>query len=167
MDGKEHNADYLWAKETYGDFVLQLEFKTTEGANSGIFLRTADLTDPVFTGIEVQVSNSYGAKNLSRGSTAGAIYDCLAPTKNTVKKPGEWNHCRITCRGSKIQVELNGQQIIDMDLDRWTEPQKNPDGTPNKFPRALKDFARSGHIGLQDHGRPVWYRNIKVRRLSE
>jgi len=112
------------------------------------------------------VANSYGRKELSRGGTAGAVYDCLAPAKNPVKPPGEWNHCRIACQGSKITVALNGQQIIDMDLDRWTEAHKNPDGTPNKFPRPMKDFARKGHVGLQDHGRPVWYRNIRLQPLD-
>jgi hypothetical protein len=166
FDGKEHNADYLWTKETFGDFLLELEFKIPEQANSGVFLRTADLNDPVYTGIEVQVANSFGRDNLSRGGTAGAIYDCLAPSQNAIKKPGEWNRMLVTCRGSKIQVELNGEPVIDMDLDRWTQPKQNPDGTPNKFPRALKDFARQGSIGLQDHGRAVWYRNIRVARLD-
>lgn len=164
-DGREHNADYLWTKETYGDFVLELEFKIPQRANSGIFLRTSNLKDPVYTGIEVQVANSYGRETLSRGGTAGAVYDCLAPSKNTVKKPGQWNRCRITCHDNKILVVLNGEKIIDMDLNRWTEPRKNPDGSPNKFPKAIKDFAREGYIGLQDHGRPVWYRNIRIKRL--
>ncbi|HUT89421.1 MAG TPA: family 16 glycoside hydrolase [Thermoguttaceae bacterium] len=164
-DGQLNNPDYLWTKETYADFILELEFKVPDGyANSGVFLRTSDLGDPVYTGIEVQVSNSYG-KPVNRGGTAGAIYDCLAPTKNASKKPGEWNQYRITCRDNVIDVALNGQQVLQMDLDRWTEPEKNPDGTPNKYPRSLKDFAREGHIGLQDHGRPVWYRNIRVKRL--
>ena len=66
-----------------------------------------------------------------------------------------------------MAVGLNGEQVIDMDLSRWTKPHTNPDGTSNKFPRALKDFARKGHIGLQDHGLPVWYRNIKIRRLDD
>ena len=167
IDGKEHNYDYLWTKETYGDFILELEFKIPQRANSGVFLRTPDLKDPVYTGIEVQVSNSYGRDKLTRGGTAGAIYDCVAPTKNAVKKPGEWNHYRITCRGSRITVVLNGQQVVDMDLDRWTEPHKNPDGTPNKFATPLKDFARRGHVGLQDHGRLVWYRNIRIKPLDE
>jgi len=64
-----------------------------------------------------------------------------------------------------IDVALNGRQVLQMDLDRWAEPRKNPDGTPNKYPKSLKDFAREGHIGLQDHGRPVWYRNVRVKRL--
>jgi hypothetical protein len=164
-DGKEHNADYLWTKETYGDFILELEFKIPEQANSGIFFRTSDLKDPVYTGIEMQVANSFGREQLSKTGTAGAIYDCQAPSKNAVRKPGEWNQVRLTCRGSRIEVVLNGEQVVDMDLDRWTEANKNPDGSKNKFPRAMKDFARSGHIGLQDHGRPVWYRNLRLKRL--
>ena len=164
-DGKEHNADYLWTKETYGDFVLELEFKVPEKANSGIFIRTSDLKDPVYTGLEIQVANSYGKADLSRGGTAGALYDCVAPTRNVVRAPGEWNQARITCKGARITIVLNGEAIVDADLDRWTEPQKNPDGSKNKFPRAMKDFARSGYIGLQDHGRPVWYRNIRLKAL--
>jgi hypothetical protein len=164
-DAREHNLEYLWTEKAYGNFILELEFKIPQRANSGIFLRTADLKDPVYTGIEVQVCNSSGSKELSRGGTAGAIYDCLAPTKNTVKRAGQWNQCRITCLDNRIAVVLNGQQIIDMDLDRWTEPHKNPDGSKNKFPTPLKDFARQGHVGLQDHGLPVWYRNIRIKPL--
>ena len=165
-DGKEHNGDYLWTKEAYGDFVLELEFKIPPRANSGVFLRTSDLNDPVYTGLEIQVCNSHGAKGISRGGTAGAIYDCQAPAKNMIKPPGEWNRLQATCRRSKVAVVLNGEPVIDMDLDRWTEPKKNPDGSPNKFPRALKDFARRGHVGLQDHGLPVWYRNVRIRPLD-
>jgi len=55
MDGKEHNSDYLWTRDTYGDFVLDLEFKVVEGTNSGIFLRTSDLKDPVYTGLEIRI----------------------------------------------------------------------------------------------------------------
>ena len=165
MDGQEHNFDYLWARETYGDFILDLEFKVVEGTNSGIFFRTSDLKDPVYTGMEVQVANSYGRGRISKTGTAGAVYDCRAPSKNAIKPPGQWNRCRLTCRGSRIEVVLNGEPVIEMHADRWTRARENPDGTPNKFPRAIKDFARVGYIGLQDHGRPVWYRNIRIKRL--
>ncbi|TKJ32348.1 MAG: glycosyl hydrolase [Planctomycetes bacterium B3_Pla] len=165
MDGKEHNFDYLWTKDTYGDFILDLEFKVIEGTNSGIFFRTSDLKDPVYTGIEVQVCNSYGRNKVNKTGTAGAIYDCLEPTKNAINKPGEWNRCVLTCKGSSVTVVLNDEQVIDMDLDRWATAHRNPDETENKFGRALKDFTRVGHIGLQDHGRPVWYRNVRVKRL--
>jgi len=58
-------------------------------------------------------------------------------------------------------------QIIDMDVDLWTEPHKNPDGTANKFNTAIKDMPRVGHIGLQDHDQPIWYRNIRIRALGD
>lgn len=164
-DGREYNHTYLWTEESYGDFVLELEFRVPERANSGIFLRTADIDDPVYTGLEVQITNSYGRRELTRGGTAGAIYDCLAPASNPIRPPGQWNHCRITCRDNIVTVELNGEQVINMDLDQWTESGKNPDGSENKFTMPLKDFARAGRIGLQDHGLPVWYRNIRVKRL--
>jgi len=165
-DGKEHNADYLWAIEPMENFVVELEFKVPANANSGIYLRTADRNDPVPTGLEVQVANSFGQTNLSRTGTAGAIYDCLAPTANPIRPPGEWNHYRITCIGPQIEVILNGVQVINMNLDQWSQPNRNPDGSPNKFNTALKDFARKGYFGFQDHGRPVWYRNVRVKRLN-
>jgi hypothetical protein len=166
MDGKEHNLDYLWTREQYGNFILELEYKMTKGTNSGIFIRTSDLKNPVYTGIEIQVSNSYGRSGLSNKGTAGAIYDCLAPTKNMAKPAGEWNICRITCQDNLINVVLNGENIIDMDVDRWKIAGQNPDEGSNKFKdKAIKDFPRIGYIGLQDHGREVWYRNIRVKRF--
>lgn len=174
FDGQEHNADYLWTKEQYGDFVLELEFKTGEMTNSGVFLRTSDVKDPVYTGIEMQVSDSYSLAPIpflrrsmvNRNMTAGALYDLAMPRVNAVRAPGEWNQVRVTCKGSQIKVELNGEAVSDLDLARYTTPMKNPDGSPNKFPTALSAFARSGHIGLQDHGRPVWYRNIRIKSLD-
>jgi hypothetical protein len=52
-----------------------------------------------------------------------------------------------------------------MDLDQWTTAGQNPDGSPNKFSRPIKDFARRGSIGLQDHGLPIEYRQIRIKRL--
>lgn len=165
-DGKMRNEDYLWTKEQYGDFILELEAQVPDGyCNSGIFLRTADKNDPVQTGLEIQVTNCFG-KPVTRGGTAGAIYDCLAPSENAMGRPGQWNRFRITCRGPKIEVELNGRQITDANLDQWTVAGQNPDGSPNKFTRPLCEFARTGYIGLQDHGRPVAYRHIRIQRLD-
>jgi hypothetical protein len=56
-----------------------------------------------------------------------------------------------------IIIEVNGEKVNEVNLDEWAQPNQNPDGSKNKFPRAIKDFARVGHIGLQDHGRVVWY----------
>jgi len=163
--GTKKGRGDIWTKEKYGDFILDLEFRLAEKTNSGIFFRTGDINDCVQTGIEVQVCDSHSRAEVGNHD-CGAIYDCLAPKKNMVKKPGEWNRCTITCKANKIYVLLNGEQIIDMDLNLWTEPQKNPDGTKNKYKAPFKDRPRVGHIGFQDHGHPVWYRNIKIRRLE-
>lgn len=165
-DGQEHNDDYLWTEEVYGDFVLDLEYRTPrEGANSGIFLRTSDLSDPVQTGLEVQVANARPDRPPNRGSVGG-IYDIVAPSE-IAHVNGEWNRYSITCRGPEVSVVLNGRLVSAVNLDEWAEMGKNPDGSPNKFTRSIKDFAREGHIGFQDHGRPVWYRNIWLKRLDK
>ncbi|MEZ4699098.1 MAG: family 16 glycoside hydrolase [Rhodothermales bacterium] len=165
-DGQEHNLDYLWTENTYGDFILDLEFKVVDGTNSGVFFRTADILDPVWTGLEIQVANSYGQNTLSRTGTAGALYDLKAPVKNAINAPGEWNTYRLRTTGSRVRVELNGERVLDVDLAQWREANRNPDGTPNKFATPGAAFARVGYIGLQDHGKPVWYRNIRVKRLD-
>jgi hypothetical protein len=153
-------AGDVWSKDCFGDFILDLEFKT-EG-NSGIFIRTGNPKDCVQTGLEIQVYTPVARP--SRGS-CGALYDAVAPAKEASKK-GQWNHVVITAKGSRITVVMNGEPIVDADLDRWTEPHKNPDGSKNKYNKALKDFPRQGHIGLQDHGANVAYRNIKLKPLK-
>lgn len=155
----------IWTEQTFGDFVLDLEFKIAEKSNSGIFLRTSEIKDCVQTGIEVQVLDSFGKAEADKHD-CGAVYDCVAPSKNVVKKPGEWNHIVITCHGPTIKVVLNDEPIIDMNLDKWTEAGKNSDGTPNKFKTAYKDMPRTGRIGFQDHNSAVWYRDIKIKRLG-
>jgi len=157
----------IWTKEKFGDFVLDLEFKTDSESNSGVFFRTGDIADFVQTGIEVQILDYAGSDEAKSKGACGAIYDCQGPSKEMVKKTGEWNHYTITCKANKIYVVFNGEQIIEMDLDLWTEAHKNPDGTKNKFKTAFKDMPRVGHIGLQDHDDPVWFRNIKIKPLDK
>jgi sugar phosphate isomerase/epimerase len=154
----------IWTKARYGNFILDLEFKLDKQTNSGVFLRTGDIKEWLHTAIEVQVFDSYGKKEVSKHD-CGAIFDCLEPAKNKVNKPGEWNRYTITCSENQIYVVLNGEQIIDMDLDQWSEAHKNPDGTKNKFNTAYKDMPREGHIGFQYHGHPIWFRNIKIKTL--
>jgi len=160
---RKPGAGMIWTRERFGDFILDLEFKT-EG-NSGIFFRTDDPRDCVQTGIEMQV---YKRVNKPNRHSCGAIYDALAPSKE-MTKDGQWNHVRITAINNKITIVLNGEQVIDMDLNKWMQPHKNPDreGSNNKFNTALKDFKREGHIGFQDHGANVWYRNIRIKPLPK
>lgn len=153
-----------FTKEKYADFILACDFKVSPKCNSGVFIRTSDPKDPVQTGIEVQVLDSAGKEKPSVHD-CGALYELVAPSKNTMKPAGEWNHMEITCDKNRIAVALNGEKIAEMDLDKWTEAGKNPDGTKNKFTKALKDFARNGQLGFQDHGQPCWFKNVKLKKL--
>ncbi len=156
----------LWTKDSYGDFVLDLEFKVAKDANSGVFLRSGDIKN-ILAALEIQVHENTDG---SRIGMVGAIYDALKPSKEMAKPAGEWNHFTITCKGPKISLIFNGEKVIDANLDDWKEVGKNPDGTPNKFSPALKDFARKGPIGFQGlHGKaqaPVEYRNLKIKSLE-
>jgi hypothetical protein len=155
---RKTKAGDIWTKQRYGDFVLELEFQTQ--GNSGVFIRTDNPRDNVQTGIEIQVDKPRAPGKHS----VGAVYDLQSPSKNAAKDG--WNKMVITARGSLLQVQLNGEQIIDMNLDRWSEPGLNPDGTKNKFKTALKDFKREGHIGFQDHNNEVAFRNIRIKPLA-
>jgi hypothetical protein len=151
----------------WSNFVLSLDFKLSQGCNSGIFLRTFPLTprpgkDVGFNGIEVALDDTTGAGY----HDTGAIYDLVKPSRNAMKPAGEWNHIEITCDRSLIEVVLNGEKVTVMDLDRFTEPNRRPDGTEHKFDVAYKDHPRRGYLGLQDHGSPCWFKNIKLKVLG-
>ncbi len=156
----------LWTKGSYGNFILDLEFKVEKESNSGVFLRSSDIKN-VLAALEIQVHDSNDG---SKYGMVGAIYDACPPTKGMAKPVGEWNHYTITCKDSLVSVVFNGEEVIHADLDKWSEAKKNPDGTPNKFPNALTDYARKGPIGLQGlHGKaqaPVYYRNLKIKVLE-
>jgi hypothetical protein len=158
----------IFYDKPYGDFVLKCDVKWSDAeCNSGVFFRVEKQDDPVNTGFEIQVASGRGVSKHS----FGAIYDLVAPTKFAGRPTGEWNQLEIRCQGSKIQVRLNGQDIAQLDCDEYVQPGVCPDGKAHKYqlagkPRAVKDFARAGYIGLQDHGHKVWYRNIKLLELK-
>ena len=161
-----HKAGHYMLVHTqqWENFVLSLDFKISQGCNSGIFVRTGSLTprpgkDVGFNGIEIAIDDTTGAGY----HDTGALYDLVKPTKNAMKPIGEWNHTEIACIGNRIEVVLNGEAVTRADLDQFTEPNKRPDGTAHKFDVAYKDHPRRGYIGLQDHGSPCWFENIKLR----
>ena len=160
-----NSGGLVYTKAVYGNFVLSCDFKVSKGCNSGIFLRVGNPRDEVQTGLEIQVLDSAGKARVGKHD-CGALYDAQAPTKNAMKPAGEWNHIEITADKSMVRVVLNGEPIVTADLDKYTEPHKNTDGSKNKYDKPLKDFPREGHIGLQDHGGDVWYKNIKIRALN-
>jgi hypothetical protein len=154
-------------RNTWADFELELEFKISRGCNSGVFLRTWPLTvqpgrDVGYNGLEIAVDDTTGAGY----HDTGALYDLAKPTRNAMKPAGEWNRMRVLCAGPYIEVELNGEVVNRIDLDAFTTAGLRPDGTRHKFGSIVRDHPRSGYIGLQDHGSPCWYRNIRLRSVT-
>ena len=158
------SGGYLYTLEQFEDFELSLEFRFEPGVNSGVFFRWSDLTDPVHTGLELQVLDTHGREPPGRHD-CGALYDMVAPAVQVVRAAGEWNRALIHCEGTLVRIDLNDVRVVDADLSLWVVAGQNPDGTPNKFAHAWAGMPRRGHIGLQDHGGRVWYRNIRLREL--
>lgn len=152
---------YLYTQDQYGDFDLALEFCLDPGCNSGVFFHWSDLSDPVHTGLEIQILDTYG-KPLDKHS-CGALYDLVPPAVDAARPAGEWNSMLLSCQGPLIQVTLNDQQVLDVDIDAFDTPGQSADGTPNKFKYAWKDMPRTGYIGLQDHNGRIWFRNLRIR----
>lgn len=156
---------YLWSRKVYGDFVLKLEYRLSEGANSGVFYRT-DPNNPVHGGFEIQLMDNEGFQKTHGKKDArklnGSFYDAKAPSANPAKPVGEWNSLELICEGPRIRLKINGVETFDVDVEDWDTAGSNPDGTTNKFKSALKDLPREGHLGLQNHGQKVWFRNISI-----
>ncbi len=149
--------------QPFGDFELKCDVKMgAPECNSGVFVRTGDLADPVNTGLEVQV---YSGKE-DAIHNFGAIYDLVAPSKDATHGPGKWDSLEIRCEGPRVTVHVNGEEVATINCDDYDKPGLRTDGTPHKFAgKAIKDFPRSGYLGLQDHGFDVWYKNIKLKEL--
>ena len=164
---RRRSLGYAWTKQNYEDFRLRLQYRLSSGANSGVFFRT-NPNDPVQQGFEIQLLEEVGYKQTGKLKTKNrnaALYDCQAARLHRQKPVGEWNHLMLECIGPQIRVTINGVLVNRIDISKWDTPRTNPDGTQNKFRAALSQLPRSGRIGLQNHGDPVWFRNISIEAL--
>ena len=111
----------IWSKKTYNDFVLDLDFKNAPGTNSGVMVHATNTDDWIPHSVEIQIADDFS----DEWSKAPASWQCAAifghqpATKKLVKKPGEWNHYTITCRGKKIWVALNGELVNSCDMSLY------------------------------------------------
>ncbi len=143
---------YLWSDKKYQDFVLDLEYAYPPGGNSGVYFRVGDRQDPVKQGIEAQILDSSMKEGPLGPHDHGGIVGTAAASANMSRPPHQWNRMVVTCIGSQLQVELNGRQIINTQLDQG----------------AMKDRPLEGYIGLQDHGEPnnIKFRDIRIREIA-
>ncbi|MHC4171192.1 MAG: 3-keto-disaccharide hydrolase, partial [Planctomycetota bacterium] len=152
---------WIMSPNRYGDFVLKLESKITRGSNGGIGLRFPPKGDPAYTAMEIQVVDHevyYRGRSLPKQRT-GSIYDEIAPSRDVVKPVGQWNSWEITALGSRIQIVLNSQKIIDVDLSRERKARQK------KGP-ALAERPLKGHIGFQNLNGSITLRNIRIKKLG-
>jgi len=162
----------IWTKAKYRSFILDLEFKTADGTNSGVIVHCSDTKNWVPNSIEVQIADDFSPKwgEAEKSMQCGAIFGRLPASKSMVKKPGEWNRLTITCKKRTIQVALNGEMVASMDMDLWTDAKKNPDGSaiPKWLSKPAAQLESEGHIGLQGkHGdASIWFRNLRIKPLE-
>jgi hypothetical protein len=162
----------IWTRKPYENYVLDLEFKTDEGTNSGVIVYCSDLENWIPNSVEIQIADDYSKQWSESPKTwqCAAIFGHLAACESAVKKPGEWNRMTVTCQGPMIWILLNGKQVTEIDLRKWTSATKNPDGSeiPAWLSNPLSKLATRGHIGLQGKhaGAPIFFRNLKIKAIS-
>jgi hypothetical protein len=148
----------LMTEETFSNYVLEFDFLLTPGANNGLGIHYPGTGDGAYTGMEIQVLDNTAEKykDLKDYQFHGSIYT-LAPAKKSGLKPvGEWNHQQVIVNGSQVKVVLNGETILDVNLDELSKKDAKHEGVKR----------RAGHIAWLGHGDKVSYRNIKIREIA-
>ncbi len=154
--------------DKFEDFELYLEWAISEGGNSGIFFHVLENNYPTVyaTGPEYQLIDDTGfPQKLEEWQKTGANYAMHNAENKKLKQVGEFNTSGIKVKDGYVEHWLNGEEIIEYELwtDEWKERVKN-----SKWKNySGYGIARKGHIGLQDHGSVVKFRNIKIRDLTD
>jgi hypothetical protein len=157
VDGKIRCAGkgfgFLRYDTKVSDFVLSLEYKMEKRCNSGVGIRGTKYTGraetrPSFAGYELQILDDAGTPTTDHSSMS--LYRYVAAKSNPVKPAGEWNKLEVECRGPKIRVTLNGAVVQNVDQSTVA---------------AIKGKPLSGYISLQCHGKPIEFRNLRLKQF--
>lgn len=108
----EEPTGYLTSDQPYKNFVLSIEFKCGEDANSGVFFRSPQESG----GYEVQIWKQQPA-----GYNTGAIVGTAKTARDYRFNPDQWNHFQITADGDHVVVALNGETTLDIHDARFSE----------------------------------------------
>jgi hypothetical protein len=159
--------------QQYGDFELQLEFRLTEGGNSGIkYLVDESLVKRGRHGLgfEYQIIDDQKHPDAAQGKpgtrTCGALYDLIAPAGGKkLNPPGQWNEVRLVVDGNRIEHWLNGVKLLEF---QRASPELQALIADSKY-KNMEGFGQParGHVLLQAHGDEVAFRNIRIRELSK
>ncbi len=158
-------GDIMYAARQFQDFDLRLEWRISNGGNSGILYRGMTTTDYIYKSApEMQVlDDERHADGRSPYTSAGSVYALYPAPRGVVHPAGEWNQARVVARGPHVEHWLNGVKVAEYELGSpdWSERVAG-----SKFVE-WPEFGTSlrGYIALQDHGDMVWYRNVKIREL--
>ena len=169
--GAEDGGDIIY-DEKFSNFHLKLEWKISEGGNSGIFYlgqETPEYDHIWKTAPEMQVLDNERHPDAMLGENgnrkAGSLYDLIPADPQNAKPAGEWNKVEIICYKGTVVHKMNGETVLEYHL--WT-PEWEEMVADSKFPGLNEnwaDVAKEGYIGLQDHGDDVWFRSIKLREM--
>src|SRR4029079_9391008 len=121
---KAGHGGNLLTKDEYANFVARLEFKLPPGGNNGLAIRTPNPeVDSAYDGVELQVLDNEDPKyaDIHDYQTHGSAYGLAAPRRGYLRPVGKWNFEEVNVNGDRIQVVLNGTQILDCDLAKVRE----------------------------------------------
>lgn len=151
----------------YENYELRLEWKIAKCGNSGIIYHIHEdpsIQYPWMTGPEFQLlDNDCHPDAKIKKHRAGDFYDVIESSIETVKPAEEWNKIRLVCMGTKVEHWMNGKKVISTDMGSPEFKSLLPN-TKWKDHKKYGTFSK-GHIGLQDHGDGISFRNIKLRKL--
>ncbi len=161
----ERAGDLITIAE-YADFEIQLEWQVAAGANSGLFIRAGESTPYIFmTAPEVQIlDDAKHPDGRSPLTSAGSNFGLHPVPRGIVKAAGQWNHIRVRVDGNQVTHWLNDIEVVSYELGSAAWQAKVAASKFSAWP-AYGTLAQ-GHIGLQDHGDRVAFRNIKLRVIG-
>jgi hypothetical protein len=150
----------LYTEKEYGDFIFRFEVKLEENGNNGVGIRAPLEGDSAYVGMEIQILDDYGPQykdKLQPWQYHGSIYNVVPAKRGSLKPAGEWNTQEIYAKGRHIKVTLNGDVIVDANLDDVKDPE-----VLKKHPGLARTM---GHIGFLGHGARVEFRNLRIKEL--
>jgi hypothetical protein len=155
----------LITENDFANFELRLDWKISPGGNSGIFYRGTEEYEAIYwSAPEMQIlDDAVHADGRNRLTSAGSDYGLYAAPEGVVHPAGEWNSVRLIVNGNKVEQWLNGQKVVEYELGSADWTAKVAASKFSQWPGYGK--AARGHIGLQDHGDRVWFRNIRIKML--